>query len=86
MKSAINNLYCWKENANSIKVSEECKTLEKEASKIFNGLYDSLTEEQKHKYLSYEEMQNVLHAEAMRNSFKDGFKLGLALAVESLLE
>ena len=86
MKSTIRNLYLWKENANCIKVPEECKTIENEASKIFNELYDSLTKEQQHKYIAYEELQNILYAEAMRNGFKEGFKLGLSLAAESLIE
>lgn len=86
MKSTINNVYIWKENANCITVPKECKTIENEASKIFNELFDSFTEVQKHKYIAYEEFQNKLHAEAMRNNFKEGFKLGLALAAESLLE
>jgi hypothetical protein len=86
MKSTINNVYGWKENTNCVTVSKECKTIENEASKIFNELLDSFNEEQKHKYIAYEEFQNILHAEAMRNNFKEGFKLGLALAAESLLE
>ena len=41
MKSTINNVYGWKENTNCVTVSKECKTIENEASKIFNELLDS---------------------------------------------
>ncbi|MDE7083371.1 MAG: hypothetical protein K2O89_06700 [Clostridia bacterium] len=85
MKTPIENLYCWKESFNLTPLSEKYLTLQKEVNKNFEEFYNSLSVEQKQKYDEYETGEIELAEERIQQFFKEGFKLGLALTSESLL-
>lgn len=86
MKSAIEKIYYGKANSQNIPVTEEWKRLAAKCLKIYEEFYPSLNEKQKQQYEEMAEYESSQEAEVVRQSYKEGFKLGLALAAESIID
>lgn len=54
--------------------------------KNLREFYPSLNEKQKQQYEEMAEYESSQEAEVVRQSYKEGFKLGLALAAESIID
>ncbi|MDE7082426.1 MAG: hypothetical protein K2O89_01820 [Clostridia bacterium] len=83
MKTHIENLYYWKECCNAIPLSDECKKLYDEVMKLYNEFLNCLNDNQKRQYDDYEELENKLKSAMYCQHFKEGFKIGIALAAEA---
>lgn len=86
MKSAIEKIYFGETNYQDIPVTQEWKSLADKGLKVYEKFFASLTEEQKNQFDDIYFYLGGQESEVARQCYKEGFKLGLALAVEALLE
>jgi len=83
MKSAIEKIYYGETDNQNVSVTQEWKRLAEKCSEIFNGFYASLNEEQKRQYDEIFDYQSGQESETVLQFYKEGFKLGLAIAIET---
>ena len=86
MKSAIEKIYFGEADREEIPATEEWKRLADEGLKVYEKFYPSLTEEQKKQFDEIYEYESGQEAEMILQYYKEGFKLGLMLAVEAALK
>jgi len=85
MKSAIEKIFFGETDNQNVPVTEEWKRLSGKCLEIFDGFYESLNEEQKRQYDEIFDYQSGQESETVLQFYKEGFKLGLALAAEAFL-
>lgn len=84
MKSIIEEIYYGNcENHETIKPSEEYWNIHKEYGKIYEKLEEGLNEEQKQLLSDLYVEGGGLEGEMACTHFKEGFKMGLLIAVEA---
>jgi len=86
MESAIKKVLCGKTNHEYFETSEEWERLSKKVLEIYDEFRASLTEKQKEQFEEIIECECGQSAELGVVYYKEGFKLGLALAVEALTD
>ncbi len=86
MKSAIEQLYKWENESDNIPVTEEWKKLADKAIEILDEFRPSLNDKQERQFIEILDCECGQHAEMIRQYYKEGFKLGLMLAVETMLK
>lgn len=83
MKSVIKDIYLGKCGFNgTIKMSETHKETLATVFKMTEEYKKSFNEEQQRKFLEFCDLNNLLDAENALSHYKEGFKLGMLLALE----
>lgn len=86
MKSIIEEIYFGKRgNAEGMKPSEEYWKAHDEVSRKYEDLEKQLTEEQKKQFQELYLIMGGLESEHGISQFKEGFKVGLLVAIEVFL-
>ena len=82
MKSAIKKIYYGESCYQLKKKKKKWEKLREKSKEIFEKFEESLTEEQKRLYEELFEYECGQSSEELLQSYKEGFKLGLTLALE----
>lgn len=75
-------IYYGKTNCQKFEMTEEWKKLNEQSKEIDEKFSESLNEEQKRLYDEIFEYEGKQYSEELLQSYKEGFKLGLTLALE----
>ena len=82
MKSAIKKIYYGESCYQLFGQTKKWEKLREKSKEIFEKFEESLTEEQKRLYEELFEYECGQSSEELLQSYKEGFKLGLTLALE----
>ena len=87
MKSILDDIYFGERgHCETIKISEKYKQIKKEYAKIYDTLENGLNDEQKQLLDELFLQSGGLESELACTHFKEGFKLGMLIALEILSE
>ena len=86
MKTAIEMLYFGETHHEYFEMTDEWKRLNEKCKEVFDEFYDSLNEKQKEQYNQIFDYESGQLSEELLQAYGKGFKLGLALAAESLVQ
>ena len=82
MKSIIEDIYYGNWSAENYKISEEYRKICEECDKGYKEIEKHLNEEQKQNLFNLILKNSGLEGEAACTNFKEGFKLGMLIAIE----
>lgn len=82
MKSAIEDIYNGNWSSENFKTSEEYSKICDECDKLYKEIEKHLDEEQRENLFNLVLKDGELEGEAAYTHFKEGFKLGMLIAIE----
>ena len=86
MKTAIEKLYFGETHHEYFEMTDEWQRLNAKCKVVYEEFYKSLNEKQKEQYDKIYDYESGQLSEELLQAYSKGFKLGLALAAESLTQ
>ncbi|MDE7083021.1 MAG: hypothetical protein K2O89_04890 [Clostridia bacterium] len=85
MKSAIEKIFFGETDSLNLPVTKEWKKIAEQSSAVSDEFFESLDDKQKEQYNELYNYQGKQEADRILQIYKEGFKLGLMLAVETIM-